>query len=93
VVVYMVSAKVDEPVVGAEKVCSWHPTATDALMVAKVMAFTGTVTKVNRIRVRVKNKRAVCDLLGGRIVYDTWDNLFTCYLEDEVVKTRRSRLA
>ena len=92
-VVYMVSAQVDKPIQGAEEVYSWHPTATEALRWAKVLAVKGNTMHVNRIRVFMKNKRAVCELLSGRITYDTWDNLFTCYLEDDVVRTKRSRLA
>lgn len=92
-VVYMVSAEVEDTVPGSQKVCSWHPTATDALNVAKVMAATGNRTHVNRIRVRVSNKKAVCELLSGRITYDTWDLLFTCYLDGDEVRTHRSRLA
>jgi len=85
----MVSQDCDDGVPGASRVCSWHPTATDALREAKERAFSGYDTHVNRVRVRVGSKKSVCRLLQGRIEYDTWDTLFLCHFVEGSVLTRR----
>lgn len=89
--VYLVTAESGDPVLG-ERVCSWHPCATDALGMAKEKALDGGRSTVSRIFVRLRSKRDVCSLLAGKLVYDTWDTVFTCHVAEGGVVVRRHRL-
>lgn len=72
-------------------IVSWHPSATDALKVAKEKAV-GGMTDVHRVKVRMRNKKDLCKLMQGRMLYDTWDTVFTCSYEDGKVRVRRLML-
>lgn len=89
--VYLV-AKANDYQILPEKVCSWHPCATDALRNAEKEVSTGGAATVYRIKVRLRNKRDVCSLLAGKLVYDTWDTVFTCRSVEGDVVVRRHKL-
>lgn len=89
--VYLVT-KANDCLILSEKVCSWHPCATDALGNAEKEVSAGGAATVYRVKVRLRNKRDVCSLLSGRLVYDTWDTVFTCKLVEGDVVVRRHRL-